>query len=131
MPNQKNEVDSVDIILMLLVASFFDLVSLIPLMNWVVWPIAWMTFFIWFKIKNISFTANWKKLLTVFGVSLIEIIPILSIIPSWIALVIITIVLDKAEKNLGVKISSPSVKENSKFNNLSNKIQKITSRVKM
>lgn len=98
--SQTQEIHFIELFLMLLVAGIFDLISLIPVLNFVVWVFAWLTFWFWFKMKGISLITDKKRLLTVGGVSLIEIIPAISILPSWIALVVIIYSINKAEKIL-------------------------------
>ena len=98
--SQTQEIHFIELLLMLLVALIFDLLSLIPILNFVVWVFAWLTFWFWFKMKGISLITDKKRLLTVGGVSLIEIIPAISMLPSWIALVLIIYFINKAEKIL-------------------------------
>jgi len=59
--------------------------------------LAWVTFYIWFKIKGIDFVSS-KRKLAFGGVSIVESIPVLSSLPAWTLLVIIIIVTTKAEK---------------------------------
>ena len=98
--SQTQEIHFIELLLMLLVALIFDLLSLIPILNFVVWVFACLTFWFWFKMKGISLITDKKRLLTVGGVSLIEIIPAISMLPSWIALVLIIYFINKAEKIL-------------------------------
>lgn len=98
--SQSQEINFIELLLMLLVAGVFDLMSLIPILNFAVWVFAWLTFWFWFKMKGISLITDKKRLLTVGGVSFIELIPALSALPSWIALVLIIYFLNKAERTL-------------------------------
>ncbi len=98
--SQNKEINFIELLLMLLVAGIFDLMSLIPILNFAVWIFAWLTFWFWFKMKGISLVTDKKRLLTVGGVSFIELVPALSALPSWIALILIIYFLNKAEKNL-------------------------------
>lgn len=65
---------------MLLVASFFDLISLIPFVNIISSVIAWMIFTVWFYFLGAGLL-NTKKLATVSLSFLAELIPFVSMLP--------------------------------------------------
>jgi len=87
-----------DAVLMVCVALFYDLVQLAInivmfgfgfLVTWIISLWAWLTFYLWFRIKGVSFM-NLKNALKLTGGGLIEIIPFpfLSALPAWTAVVI-------------------------------------------
>jgi hypothetical protein len=91
----KYRITSGDAGILISVAVFFDtiqaLLNLIPIIGtaiaWIMSIIAWLTFYIWFKIKGVSFQNEkyYKKLLL--G-GLIEGLPIINFLPSWTITVI-------------------------------------------
>lgn len=52
--------------------------------------IAWLTFYIWFKTKGVTFNTS-KRMLSLGGGFLIELIPILNALPAWTLSVVIII----------------------------------------
>lgn len=91
----KYRISSGDAGILISVAIFYDamqaILNLIPLIGnaiaWVMSIIAWLTFYIWFKIKGVSFQdAKYYKKLLLGG--LIEAIPIVNFLPSWTITVI-------------------------------------------
>lgn len=110
------------IVFMVVVALVFDLFQLLlDLLHILVGPgtiiaaittgllsfVAWLTFYIWFKTKGMSFTSP-KRILTMGGGFLIELIPVLNVLPAWTLAVIILIGTNKAEalieKTTGVHV---------------------------
>lgn len=86
-------------------AILFDLASLIPIVNIVIVPAGLLAFWMWFQMHGVSigFTSP-KRLATMSLTGLAEIIPAISMIPSWTAGVMITILLTTIEDKTGVKI---------------------------
>lgn len=87
-----------DAVLMICVALLYDFVQIVIniimfgfgfLVTWIISLWAWLTFYLWFRIKGVSFM-NWKNTLKLTGGGLIEIIPFpfLSALPAWTAVVI-------------------------------------------
>lgn len=61
---------------------------------------AFLTFYVWFKVKGVSF-ANPKRGLTMAGATLIELIPVLSSLPAWTLAVVICFITTRGEEVLG------------------------------
>lgn len=103
-PEKKSKISKIDFAKMLVVAIFFDatlaLIQLIPVagsvMSMVFGVIPLMIFFIWYRLLGISFS-NPKKGISFFGASLIELIPIVNILPTWTLEVIWMYVLENKE----------------------------------
>lgn len=75
------------IIFMLAVALFFDALQTLLafiFMDWLVSIFAGLTFYLWFKIKGMSFMKP-KRLAAFGGASLVEMIPALAVLPAWTA----------------------------------------------
>lgn len=72
-------------------ALFFDLLSLIPFLNVIVAPIAWITVTLWLYLEGVS-PLSGRRLATI-GVSfIVGLIPILSMLPE-ITLAVVAIIL--------------------------------------
>lgn len=74
-----------EVALMIATALFFDalnaLLNLI-FMGWVVSIFAFLTFYVWFKIKGIHFMTP-KRFTAMWGGFIFELIPALSVLPGW------------------------------------------------
>lgn len=80
------------------------LLNFIPFIGWIFVSLlsifAWMTFWFWFKLNNISFLKGKTALLRLAALSIggiIEIIPIVNDLPAWIIAVAIMFVVVKLE----------------------------------
>lgn len=104
------------IILMTLTALFFDALQAIliffiigAIANSFIAVFAGLTFYVWFKTHNVSFSSP-KRLAAIGGGWLIELIPVLNIIPTWTFAVWYTIsttkIAEVAEKVPGGKVIS-------------------------
>lgn len=79
-----------------LVQALFDLLHFIPFLGnllasvftAIISVIAWMTFYFWFKLHGIHFNTA-KRALTLGGGFLIELIPVLNILPAWTLAVVL------------------------------------------
>ena len=86
-------------------ALFYDVIQagldLLPFVGWILSPLvsipAFLTFYIWFKIYGRNFMTPKRALAMGAGV-IIEMIPILNILPGWTVAVLFLIGLEKAEK---------------------------------
>jgi len=98
--NKEKGLGNPTIILMFVVAIFFDVTQWLLafiFMDWLLSIFAYLTFFIWFKIKGISFMK--PKRLFVAGTSfLLEIIPFIAALPALTAAVVITALDSKTKK---------------------------------
>ncbi|OHB05806.1 MAG: hypothetical protein A3B16_00430 [Candidatus Zambryskibacteria bacterium RIFCSPLOWO2_01_FULL_45_43] len=97
---------------MICVAVFFDILQWLlafVFMDWLAGFFAFMTFFVWFKIRGMSFMKP-KRLLTFGGASLIEIIPWLSALPAWTAAIVI-LALDSKVKKVVAQVPGGQIAE--------------------
>jgi len=102
---EKREITKITMGLMVVVALFYDIVqiglSTLPLAGWIISPLvsvfAFLTFYVWFKTYGRNFMTP-KRALAMGGGAIIEMIPILNILPAWTMAVLFLIGLEKAEK---------------------------------
>ncbi len=59
---------------------------------------AWLTFWLWFKLNGVSFGTKPKNFLVLGGGGLVELIPVLNILPGWTLSVTTLLIMNKAEK---------------------------------
>ena len=64
--------------------------------NWIISVWAWLTFYTWFKIYGVSFL-NFRRGATLNSSFLIELFPILAVIPSWTLAVLLLVLSVRAE----------------------------------
>ena len=115
---KNHKITVVTFALMIAVALFYDVaqaeVNLLHTVPFVGNTIAWLgttiidlyaflTFFVWFKVKGVSF-ANPKRGLTMAGATLVELIPVLNTVPAWTLAVIICFITTRAEETLAETI---------------------------
>ncbi len=81
------------------VQAFLDFILIGLAINWILDIWAWLTFFIWFKLKGVSFT-NPKRAVSLNGGFILELIPAVNALPIWTAAVIILIITVKTEDKL-------------------------------
>lgn len=96
--------------LMISTALFFDALQWLLafiVMDWLAGFFAFMTFYVWFKIHGMNFMTP-KRLATMGGTFIIEIAPILSILPAWTGAVVILVLDYKAKKTLAALGQSPT-----------------------
>ncbi len=106
MPDE-NRLTKATIALMISTALFFDaiqfFVSFIPFLGEVISVClsvcVFLTFFLWFKFKGIKFN-NLKKSSSMIIGFLIELIPIIDMLPGWTAAVVLTIITNQPPKAL-------------------------------
>ncbi|MBA3551212.1 hypothetical protein H0W32_03330 [Patescibacteria group bacterium] len=78
----RNRISQKQAVALIIVALIFDILSLIPVVNWIVWILNWLTFPLWFKLHGVSYIHG-KRLALAGLSSIIEIIPFLSILPGY------------------------------------------------
>jgi ABC-type proline/glycine betaine transport system permease subunit len=100
MSEEKKGLDNTTIWLMVSVAFFFDVLQWLLdfiFMSWLVTIFAWLTFYVWFKMRGISFAT--PKRASVLGVgTIVDLIPIVGAL-AWTAM-IITLALDSKIKKV-------------------------------
>ncbi len=79
--------------------AFLDLILIGLVVNWILDIWAWLTFFIWFKLRGVSFT-NPKRAISFNGGFIAELIPAINALPIWTAVVIILVITVKTEDKL-------------------------------
>lgn len=95
--------------MMVIVALLFDLIeillNLVPFLGWIlIWlmdMLVWLTFFLWFKVRGVGFSS--KRSLSLGLGLLIEIIPVVDILPGWTLAVILMIRSSWKEDDLAAK----------------------------
>lgn len=83
--------------IILAIVSWFAVVAIGAIINWIISAVAFCTFYLWFKLKGIKFNSP-KKMLALPGGFLIEMIPYLNMLPGWTMAVFMTTAADKIEK---------------------------------
>lgn len=120
MENEK--ISKITIGMMVAVALFFDgiqfgadLLNFIPFVGFILaWTItsgvsifAWLTFFLWFKLKGVKFDS--KVVATTTGAFFIEMIPVLNALPAW-TLSIVVVFLFFQSKEILDKVAPEATK---------------------
>lgn len=98
--NKEKELKNHTIAFMIGVALFYDVLQWLlafVFMDWLVGFFAFLTFYVWFKTRGLNFTTP-KRVLTLGGSFMIEIIPFLSTLPAWTAAVTILALDSKIKK---------------------------------
>ena len=109
---KEKELKTHTIVLMVVVALFFDVLQWLLafiFMDWLAGFYAFLTFFVWFKLHGITFMKP-KRALTMGAAGLIEIIPWLAALPAWTAAVII-IALDTKIKKIISNVPGGAIAE--------------------
>ena len=100
MAGEEKGLNNTAIVLMVCTALLFDVLQWLLafiLMDWLAGFFALLTFYVWFKMRGMSFMKP-KRLLTFGGASLIEIIPWLSALPAWTAAIVVLALDSKIKK---------------------------------
>jgi hypothetical protein len=100
---ESKELKNHTIALMIGTALFLDFTQWLLafiFMDWLVGFFAFLTFFVWFKIYGMKFMTP-KRIATMGGAFVIEIVPILGALPAWTGAVVILILDHKAKRALG------------------------------
>ncbi len=87
--------------LMIAVALFYDVLSLVPGLNFIVAFFAGFHFWFWFKLKGISFVSP-KRLVVGSTGFVAEMIPVLSSLPAWTGIVVFMILDTKIKETVGL-----------------------------
>lgn len=108
---KRQRISNIKWILMVAVAVVIDglqfLLNFIPILGWffvsLISVFAWLTFFVWFKFNGISFLEGKRAILkfaSLFGVSIIEIFPLLNDLPAWTAYTVLMFFIIRGEDML-------------------------------
>jgi hypothetical protein len=97
----KERIDSTDGQLMVITAfglDFFQgIIGAIPFAGPIIAPVIslfiWFTFFIWLKLHGVSITDTIERIALMFGGFLLELVPLLNILPIWTLTILITVLL--------------------------------------
>lgn len=96
-------------VLMIMVALLYDgLQFLIELslfgfgwtVNWIITVWAWLTFYVWFKFRGVSFIRP-RRALAFGGGFLIELIPWINNLPTWTGVIIFLLLETRIKKAVG------------------------------
>lgn len=77
--------------------------------GWAIWPFAWLTFFVWFRMKGVKFLGNKWRTASFFGMPFIEFIPLINNLPGWTAMGVVTYLTVKAEEKLAKVIPGATI----------------------
>lgn len=110
--DQRERIGNITAVFMVVTALLFDGVQaflewiLIGFaVNWLVNILAWLTFFVWFKFKGVSFM-NLKRAAIFNGGFFLELIPLVAELPLWTATIITMAIMVKLEDKIGKKLMS-------------------------
>ncbi len=107
---QKERITTTTAMLMVGLAIFFDILSIIPVVNWFTAIAAWLCFFIWFAVLEVRFMTI-KRALPAIISFIVELVPILSIIPGLTLGIIVIIIMIKLEDKTGIKIPLSTIEK--------------------
>ncbi len=97
---KEKELSNATIVLMAVVALFYDVLGALftlVAMYWLVTLFYLLTFFLWFRVYGVTFWKP-KRLLTMGSSFIIELIPIVSVLPAMTAAVLIVALDSKIKK---------------------------------
>ena len=95
----------IDSIILVTIALFFDLLSIIPFLNIITSAISTFSFQVYFYLKGVK-----KAQYSLIG-NLVEFIPILSILPAVTLGVVVTIVIDRNREKIEHQLSQQKKKK--------------------
>lgn len=93
---------------MVLIATIYDLISLIPLVNIASKILAYLHFWVWFSIKGVSYTKNPKIMKWQAIGAIIGLIPIVSALPEQIITTMRTIAISRLEDSSSLPKIAPA-----------------------
>lgn len=109
-PNRQERISNATAVFMVATALLFDgtqafleWILIGFAVNWLINILAWLTFFVWFKFKGVSFM-NLKRSVIFNGGFFLELIPLVAELPLWTATIIIMIIMVKLEDRIGKKL---------------------------
>ena len=106
--SEEKGLDNTTIVLMVVTALFFDALQWLlafVFMGWLVSIYAGLTFYVWFKIRGMSFMKP-KRFATFGGSFIIELIPIVGdILPTWTASITYLALDSKIKKALPTSVA--------------------------
>lgn len=105
---KRNRVHSRDVVLMGGTAIFFDtlqaILLLIPFLGWIlsalVGGFAWLVFYTWTSAKGWGLSDTVKQFIVQWAIPLVEIVPILNVLPTWTFKIFLQVSLLKAEDKI-------------------------------
>lgn len=91
------------------VQAFFEWILIGFVVNWLINILAWLTFFVWFKFKSVSFM-NLKRSAIFNGGFFLELIPLVAELPLWTATIVTMVMMVKLEDKIGKKLTGAVIK---------------------
>lgn len=82
MPTPRKRISNFQAVALISLSVVFDLLSLIPIVDWIVLILYWIIFPIWFKLLGISLLQA-RKMGSLMVTSVIEAIPFVSMLPGF------------------------------------------------
>jgi len=101
MSEDKKGLDNTTIALMVSVALFYDALQVLlalVFMGWIISILALLTFYLWFKMRGLNFVRP-KRAALLGGGFIIELIPLINILPAW-TFAIVFLALDSKIKKI-------------------------------
>ena len=90
----KERIDSSTGLFMVITALWFDFLQIaLGIFALLVTPFMWLTFFVWLKLHKVTIGDSVKRIALMFGGFLVELIPIVNILPAWNLMIFITVLL--------------------------------------
>ena len=107
----KERIDSETGRLMVITALGFDffqgIIGMLPFVGFILAPLIsfliWLTFWIWLKLHGVSLGDNIKRMAIMFGGFLLELVPILNILPVWTLTIFITVLMVQRDDKRKIK----------------------------
>jgi hypothetical protein len=108
-PSKKNRIGNSEIILLVVFALIFDIISLIPFLNFVTVIVAQGLMAFFFSIHGVNVLSKKRAIPYVLG-WIIEFIPAISVIPAITLETIIIIVMVRFEDKTGISVGKDGIK---------------------
>lgn len=93
------KISTAEAMLWVLVCIIADIISIVPIINWIVWIIMFPATWMYFKSKGVQSQ-------TALVGSIIEVIPVLSILPGYTVEMLVAIYMDRHPKGQLAKVAS-------------------------
>lgn len=95
------------------VALVFDGISLIPIVGSIVPVFGSLTFWLWFRMKGVDFNSS-RKFVTSLSATLVEVVPVVNVIPAWTLATFLIVQEVRAEDFLKIQAMKKKRADNAK-----------------
>jgi hypothetical protein len=91
-------------------------IGIVPILGFIVSPIIslfiWFFFWTWFKLNGVSIGDSVERIAVMFGGFLVEMIPVLNILPAWTLTVFLTVlIVQRADRKALIEYEKNTIKE--------------------